>query len=239
MGRFADAIPSLRESVRIHLAAGDLPGAARSQLNLAMAERAAADPGAASASAARLRDLTQGAVQQVRERGGDAGADRQLEAELLAASGWLDALLALDAGDVDRAQALSPPASAELAGSSQMRGRIETLRSAIAIRDGRFAEAVRLAVAGRTESAQANDPSEVAHAWGLEGAGDAGMGDWPGARGAYLAAVAVEERIGGGARMAADLRQLAMISEHLGDSGAARLYSLRADAILAAMAEPR
>ena len=236
-GRFGDAIVGLREAVRLHLAAGDLPGAARSQLNLALAERAAADHPGAAVAAARLRDLTRGAVQQVREGAGARSADAPTEAELEASSGWLGALLALDEGDVAQAQALAPPAGLELASSSQMRGRIETLRATIAVRSGRFGEAVKLADTGRIASEDAHDLSEVAHAWSLEGEGRAGMGDWPGARGDYLAAVALEERMGGGARMAEDLRQLAVVSEHLGDSGDAKLYSLRAEAIAAARDE--
>jgi tetratricopeptide (TPR) repeat protein len=236
-GRIDSAIASLRESVRLRLSGGDLPGAARSQLNLALAERAAGDPAAASASAARLREMTPGAVQQVREQAGAGDGSR--EAELEAASSWLDALLALDQGDVALAQARAPARDGELAPASQMRGRIDTLHAEIALRAGRFAEAGDLARAGRAASAGAGDPSEEAHAWSLAGASHAGMGDWAGARADYLAAVGIEERIGGGARMAGDLRQLAAAAERLGDPGDARLYTQRADAIQSAGADRR
>ncbi len=229
LGRFGDAITSLREAVRLRLAAGDLPGAARSQLNLALAERASASAAAASAEADRLREMTQGAVQQLGERGG-AGAGAA--AELEAASGWLDGLLALDAGDLDRAQALAPRAQPEV--SPQMRSRIGTLQAAIALRGGRFSEAVALAAGAREAGEAAHDLPEVAHAWGLEGEGDAGMGSWLRARDACLAAVAIEERIGGGGRMAVDLRELALICGHLGRGADARLYTLRADEIMSA-----
>ena len=52
-GRIDGAILSLRESVRLRLAGGDLPGAARSELNLALAERASGDAAAAGLEAAR------------------------------------------------------------------------------------------------------------------------------------------------------------------------------------------
>ena len=228
-GRVGGAILSLKESVRLRLAGGDIPGAARSQLNLALAERASGDPAAAAAAAARLSELTPGAVQQVREQGGPGGGDR--EAELEDSSSWLDALLALDRGDIELAQSRAPGRDGQLAAASQMRGRIETLHAAIALREGRFAEAGEFARAGRAASAEASDPSEEAHADALAGAAHMGAGAWTEARADYLAAVRIEERIGGGARMALDLRQLAVISGRLGDGAAARLYTGRADAI--------
>lgn len=238
-GRFADAKISLREAVRLHLAAGDLPGAARSQLNLALAERADADRPAAAVAAERLRELTKGAVQQVGEREGARDDNARKVAELEAASGWLDALLALDNGDSALAMACVPLASVELASSSQMRGRIETLRADLEVRAGHFDRAVKLANEASVASESAIDLPELAHARSLEGAGHAGEGDWIGARGAYLKAVAIEEQTGAGERMAGDLRMLAMISQHLGDSAASRLYALRADAILSAKAARR
>ena len=120
-----------------------------------------------------------------------------------------------------------------------MRGRIENLHAAIALQAGRFAEAGDLARAGREASASAADSAEEAHSWRLSGAADAGAGTWPAARSDYLAAVRIEERVGGGARMAGDLRQLAMVSEHLGDSASARLYTQRADAIQSSGSGPK
>jgi tetratricopeptide (TPR) repeat protein len=233
-GRPESAAADLRESVRLRLAGGDLPGAARSQLNLALAERASGDAAAAAAAAARLRELTPGAVQQAREQGGPGSASR--EAELEDSSSWLDALLALDRGDAEGARSLAPGRDGRLAPASQVRGRIETLRAAIALRDGRFAEAVDLARAGRAAGAEAGDAPEEAHALALAGAAHAAAGAWAQARADYLSAVGIEERIGGGSRMAADLRQLAVIAGRLGDGDDARLYAQRADDIQSAAA---
>jgi len=236
-GQIGGAILSLRDSVRLRLAGGDLPGAARSELNLALAERASGDSAAAAAAASRLRELTPGAVQQAREQGGTAGAGR--EAELEDSSSWLDALLALDQGDTALAQSRAPGRDGQLAANSQMRARIETLHAAIALSGGRFAEAGDLARAGRAASIEAGDPPEEAHACALAGAAHMGSGAWIEARADYLAAVRIEERIGGGTRMALDLRQLAVISGRLGDGATARLYTGRADAIQSSGADGR
>ena len=203
--------------MRLRLAGGDLPGAARSELNLTLAERASGDAAAAASEAARLETLTPGAVQQAREQGGPAAEAR--EAELEDAASWLDALLALDRGDTDFAKTRGPGRDSRLAAGSQMRARIENLHAAIALRAGRFAEAADLARAGEEAGAAAGDPAEEAHAWRPRGAAHAGAGAWIVACPDYIAAVRIEERIGGGSRMAGDLRQLAMIAGHLGGRG--------------------
>lgn len=234
-GRIDSAILSLRESVRLHLVAGDLPAASRSLLNLALAERAAGDAPAAAAAAARLRDLAPAAVQQAGERGGGTAQ----AAELTAASAWLGALLSLDRGDLAEARAGAPAPDPQLAPSSQMRGRIGTLQAAIALRAARFAEALQRAKEARAAAADAQDPSEEAHAWSLSGAAHAGQGDLTSARSDYREAIRIEERIGGGLWMAADLRRLASVSNQLGDGADARLYVQRADAIQAAWGSGR
>jgi tetratricopeptide (TPR) repeat protein len=230
-GRATEAIPALSEAVRLHLAAGDMPGAARALLNLALAQRAAGDSAAVAATAARLRDLTPAAGQQAHElEGKDAGA----AAELMAASAWLDALLALDRGDSTSATAILSSVTAKVPASSPWIGRMETLRAEIALGDGHPAEAVAHARSGQAASAAAHDQAEEARAFRLAGAGLMRLGQWPEARTAFLAAVKIEETLGGGARMAGDLSQLAVIAEHLGDAAGAQLYTQRARAIASA-----
>jgi len=225
-GHAAEAVPALGEAVRLHLAAGDLPGAARALLNLALALRAAGDATAAAATAARLHDLTPAAQQQARE-----GAPAEAAVELAAASAWLDALLALDANDFPTASALLATAPGPLASSSPWPGRVETLRAELALGEGRFADALVHARAGQAASAAAKDRAEEARARRFAGAAHVRLGQWPEAREDFLAALRIEETLGGGGRMAGDLTQLAAIAGQLGDSSAAQWYTQRARAI--------
>ncbi len=226
-GRAGEAVPALNDAVRLHLAAGDLPGATRALLNLALAQRAAGDLAAAVATAERLHSLTPAAQQQVREQGGK----EESSAELAAASAWLDALLALDRGDSTAAAGFVASLVEKLPGSSPWPGRLETLRAEIALNEGRLPEALARARAGRAASAAARDRAEEARALQFAGAAEIRLGRWHEARADLLAALKIEEALGAGTRMAGDLRQLAIIAENLGDASEARLYKQRADAI--------
>jgi hypothetical protein len=238
-GRVGEAIASLREAVRLHLASGDLPGAARAELNLALALRASGDRAAASAASARLRDLTPGAIQQLREREGNGKeAGETAAVELAAGSAWLDARLDLDRGDGVSATRSLSGAPGGLSATSPFPGRIENLRAEILLSAGSYAQALDRALAGEAASLRAQDRAEEAHGLGLAGDARIGLGRWLEARADYLAAVGIEEGLGGGARMAADLGRLAMISSHLGDPGEANLYELRAEAIASALTSP-
>jgi len=219
-GRLDEAIRALREAVRLHLSAGDVPGAGRSLVNLALAQRAAGQPAGALGTAALLLQLAPAADQQARERGA-AG-------EAMIASAWLTALLAVDRGEPAAAAgalaALPPGPYAPL-----WTGRIENVRADLALASGRPAEALDHARAGRPASAAAGDRAEEARALRLAGTARLGLGQWTEARAEFLAAVRLEESLGGGARMAGDLYHLAEIAEHQGDAPAARLYTARAD----------
>ena len=229
-GRPAKGVPALAEAVRLHLAAGDLPGAAHGLLNLALAQRGAGDVAAAAATAERLHDLIPAARQQAQERGGaeDPSPD------LAAASTWLEALLAVDRGDSAAAASLLGFPTEKLPAASPWTGRLETLRAEVALGDGRFADAIARAEIGQAASAAAHDRAEEARALRLAGAAHVRLGHWIEARAKFLASVRVEETLGGGARMAGDLAQLATIAEHLGDTAEAELYTRRARAITAA-----
>ena len=231
-GHAGEAVPALNEAARLYLSAGDLPGAARALLNLALAQRAAGDSVSAAATAVRLHDLTPAARQQVREHGGK----EESSAELAAASIWFDALLALDRGDFAAAASLLASATEKLPGSSPWPGRLETLRAEIALGEGRFPEALAHARAGQAASAAARDRAEDARALQFAGTAQLRLGHWLEARAYFLAALKIEESLGGGARMTNDLNQLAAVAEHLGDSAAAQLYTERARAIAAARA---
>ncbi len=231
-GHAGEAVPALNEAARLHFAAGDLPGAARALLNLALAQRAAGDSVSAAATAVRMHDLTPAARQQAREQGGK----EEFSAELAAASVWLDALLALDRGDSATAASLLASATEKLSGSSPWPGRLETLRAEIALGEGRFQEALGHARAGQADSAATKDRAEEARARQFAGTAHLRLGQWLEARADFLAAIKIEESLGGGARMTNDLNQLAAIAEHLGDSAAAQLYTERARAIAAARA---
>jgi len=229
-GRAGDAIPSLAEAARLHLAAGDLPGASRALLNLALAQRAAGDANSAAATATRLRDLTPAALQQENERAArDGGAS-----ELSTASAWLDALLAMDRGDLAAADSALSVAGNNFPATSPWPGRVAVLQAEVALKAGRFADALARARAGQAACAAAQDRAEEARAWRFAGAAHRQLGQWTEARVDFLAALKLEETLGGGARMTGDLRQLAAIAEHLGDGGAAQLYTQRAAAIAAA-----
>ena len=230
-GNAAAAVPALGEAVRLHLAAGDLPGATLALVNLALAQRAAGDAPGAASSAARLRDLAPAARQQARER---AGKDETPAAEIAAASAWLAALLALDRGDAPTAAVLLAGVRPKLPARSPWPGRTETLRAEIALANGDVPGAIACARIGQVASAAARDHTEEARAWRLAGAAHLRLGHWKEARVAFLAAVKIEETLGSGDRMAGDLSQLAAISEKLGDPGAAQLYTERARAIVAA-----
>jgi tetratricopeptide (TPR) repeat protein len=226
-GRARESLPPLTEAVRLHLAAGDLPGAARALLNLALAQRAAGDTQAAAASAARLRDLTPAALQQAAEGAGKEGPDLGLSIAPI----WLDALLADDRGDFPAAAGLLGSVTDKLPASSPWTGRLETLRAALALGEDHPAEALIHARAGQTACAAAKDQAEEARAWRLAGTAQMRLGQWPGARADFLASLKIEETLGAGARMAGDLRQLALIAGQLGDDAGARLYAQRAVAI--------
>ena len=229
LGRADEAVPALREAARLYLAAGDLPGGVRALVNLALAERTAGDLASARASATRLRELTPAAQQQLAERtdAGEAGV------ELAAASGWLDALLMLEQGDAAAAARLVPP-SGKIPASSVWRARVATLQAAIFLETGNAAEALTQAGIGQKAGLAVGDRAEEARAWRLAGSAHLKLGQWAEARTDFLAAVKIEEALGGGARMAGDLGQLAAIAEHQGDTAAAQLYSRRAAAITAA-----
>jgi tetratricopeptide (TPR) repeat protein len=226
LGRADEAIPALTEAVRLHLAAGDLPGASRALVNLALAQRSAGDGAGAGATAARLHELAPAARQQ-------AGEQNRFD-EASAASAWLDALLALDRGDAAEATACLERAPSVLPVSPPWSGRLATLRAEIDLGAGRFAEAVTHAQAGRSASVAARDEAEEARALRISGSAHMGLGQWVAARGDFLTALKIEESLGGGTRMAADLNHLATVSEHLGDAAGAELYAQRAKAIAAA-----
>ena len=227
-GRASEAIPALSEAVRLHLAAGDLPGAARALLNLALAQRGAGDMPAATATAVRLRELTPAARQQLRERAGRADEI----SEIAAADDWLDALLALDRGDLAAAENLISISGVKLPAASPWPGRVETLRAEVALKEGHFDDALARARVGRVASEAAHDRGEQARAWRIAGAAQVGLAHWPEARADFLAAISIEEKLGGGHRMADDLNQLASIAEQLGEADDARIYRERAKAIL-------
>ena len=229
LGRADEAVTALREAARLYLAAGDLPGGARALVNLALAERATGDIASARASATRLRELTPAAQQQLAERTDSSEAG----VELAAASGWLDALLTLEQGDAAAAARLVP-SSGKFPASSVWRARVATLQAAILLATGNAAEALTQAAVGQKAGLAAGDRAEEARAWRLAGSAHLKLGQWAEARTDYLAAVKIEEALGGGARMAGDLGQLAAIAEHLGDTAAAQLYSRRATAITTA-----
>ncbi len=223
--RPAEAVPALTEAVRLHLAAGDLPRAARSMVNLALAQRASGNAVGAADTAARLRNLTPAARQQAVER---AGKDDASALELAAATAWLDALLALDRGDVAAASGLLSAGGATLPATSPWPGRVATLRAEIALAEGRAADALALARTAVAACVAARDHSEAARAHRLAGTAHVRLAQWPEARTSFLAAVRLEESLGAGARMARDLEQLAVVAEKLGDAGAAQLYAQRA-----------
>lgn len=229
-GEPARAIPPLRRAAQMHLAAGDLPGGARSLLNLALAERATGDTAAAVATADRLRELTPAAQQQASEVAGDA----EPPAELGAASEWLGALLALDQGQLSLAADRLKPRMRGLRDQSPWRGRLETLRAELALAESRWTDALRHARAGQEASASAEDRAEEARALRLAGAAHMALAQWPEARTDLLSALRIEESLGGGARMVDDLKRLATVSDRLGDRSEARLYSQRARLIEAA-----
>ena len=229
-GRAAEAVPLLKEAVRLQLTAGDLAGAARGDVNLALAQRAAGDTAGSTATAARLRDLTPAAQQQARETD-RAGATA---VELAAGSAWLDALLALDRGDAAAADAALGPAGAKLPSASPWPGRTATLRAEIALVQDRPADALQHALAGRRACAAVHDRAEEARAHRIAGAAHLRLGQTREAQASYLAAVKLEAVLGGGSRMAGDLDHLAAIARTLGDEGAAQLYAARARAIAAA-----
>lgn len=230
-GRPAEAASALAEAVRLRLASGDLPGAARALVNLALAQRAASDTSGAMATATRLRELTPAARQQVTERSGknDAAAH-----ELFAATAWLDALLALDRGETSAASRALVGVNLSLPPSSPWPGRVATLRAEVALAEGRAADAVTLARSALPACAAAHDRSEEARAQRLLGTAQLRLDRWPEARTSFLAAIILEETLGAGERLARDLEQLAAISEKLGDTSAASLYAARARAIVSA-----
>jgi tetratricopeptide (TPR) repeat protein len=229
-GRASDAVPSLSEAARLHLAAGDLPGGCRALLNLALAQRAAGDTAAATATATRLRELTPAAQQQAREQTGREG----LTGELATATAWLDALLAVGRSDFAAAARLLGSADTKFPASSPWPGRLETLRAEVALGETRWLEARIHARAGVTACAAAGDRAEEARAWQLAGTAQLHLEEWTAARADFLEALKLEETLGGGARMAADLKQLALIADRLGDTSTAQLYAQRAAAITGA-----
>jgi tetratricopeptide (TPR) repeat protein len=229
LGRADEAVPALREAARLYLAAGNIPEGARALVNVALAERAAGDAAAARATATRLRELTPAAQQQLGEQGEKADLSR----ELACASAWLQALLALDRRDLAVALSLIPR-DPGLPATSLWPARLATLRAEIELADDRLVEALVDAVAGQKASAAARDRAEEARAWRLAGAAHLQQGKRAEARSDFLAAVKIEEILGGGARMAGDLGQLAAIAEQLGDHDGAQLYTRRSATITAA-----
>jgi tetratricopeptide (TPR) repeat protein len=240
LGHASEAVPALSDAVKLYLNAGDAPAACRAMLNLALAQRAAGDASGAAATAANLRDLTPAARQQVRERNATGASRPHLsaggeEAGLTAQLDWLQALLALDRGELDAAEniLLGPMENGKASGWD---GRIATLRAEVALRRGKFDEALTHAHAGFAASAGAHDRAEQARASRLAGKANLQLKKWDAARKDFLAAVRIEESLGGGARMTDDLMQLAVVARELGDAGEAQLYEQRARAIAGAQA---
>jgi tetratricopeptide (TPR) repeat protein len=223
-GDSARAIPALVESARLHLAAGDLPGTLTALLNLALARRAAGDLVAARATSARMGDLLAPARQQA--------ATELARNDLTAQTGWVEGLIALDAGDPKAAQAATD--RVPLAGrglSARWEARVESLRGEVALRQERPAEALTHAKNALSASARALDRAEEAHARRLSAAARMAQSQWTDARTDLLASIALEEQLGAGTRMAGDLESLAVVTDKLGDRENAELYRARAQAI--------
>ncbi|HVU18722.1 MAG TPA: hypothetical protein VHD32_17595 [Candidatus Didemnitutus sp.] len=220
-GDHRHAEPALVECVRLHLAAGDIPGAVLALVNEVLEERTT-DPAKAAATAKRLSDLLPAAVQQSPDQAGN----------LTIAVGWINGSLALDAGDaVAAAQASDVFVPARASVADRWEARLENLRADIALHQNRNAEAVTSAQSARRFAAKAKDVAEEARACRLSGTAHRALSQWNESRTDLLAAVHLEQELGGGSRMAGDLKILADVSEHLGDSSSAALYRQRADAI--------
>ena len=224
-GRPAEAVPALREAVRLKLTAGDLPGVARGLINLALAQRAARDAAGAAESAARLRELAAAAGQQAGELEGKNSA---AGAEFAVAAGWLEALLALDRGDPAAAAGLLGATPPGLPSSSPWPGRLANVRAEIDLAGGHPTGALAHTRVALAACAAARDRAEEARAHRLAGAAHVRLAQWAEAGTQYLAAVEIEGRLGAGERLARDLGQLAVIAEKSGDAAAARLYAARA-----------
>jgi tetratricopeptide (TPR) repeat protein len=227
-GRTADAVTAFADAARLQMTAGDLPGAARSLLNLALAQRSAGIAAAAQFTAGQLRELTPAAQQQARERPANGTT---AAVELGAAAGWLDALLALDRGEVEAANAALASVDVKLPATSPWPGRVATLRAQAALATGRIDETITQARIAQAACAAAHDPSEEARAQRLAGAAFMRRAQWAEAKRYFLAAVQLEQSLGAGERMAGDLNRLAEITTQLGDADNARLYAARARAI--------
>lgn len=226
-GDAARAVPALQEAVQLHLAAGDLPGAVTALVNLALAQRTGGETTAVRATVAHLSELLAPACQQ-------AASDRERN-DLTAQSVWIEGLVALDAGEVDSAQAAADRAPAVSGTTSdRWQARLETLRGAIALRQNRPGDAVVHARAAQSAAHRAVDRAEEAHALRIDGAAHLALAQWIEARTDFLAAVTIEEELGAGTRMAGDLENLAVAADQLGDHENARLYRLRAQAIQSA-----
>jgi hypothetical protein len=80
-------------------------------------------------------------------------------------------------------------------------------------------------------STAVHDGAEQARASRVAGKANVQLRKWGVARHNFLAAVGIEESLGGGARMTDDLLQLAAIARQLDDPEEAKLYEQRARAI--------
>lgn len=216
------SVPALTEGVRLHLAAGDLPGAEMAMVNLALAQRVAGKAEDAPATVKRLNELLPAAVQQAPEQAGD----------LNAATAWITGTLALDSGDIAAArQAADRPIPLKPPVADRWEARLKNLEAEVALRANRPSDALAPAQSARTLAGKSKDRGEEARAWRFEGAAHRALSQWNESRAALQSAVRLEQQLGGGTRMAGDLRNLAEVSEHLGDSENAALYRQRAEAI--------
>lgn len=223
------AVSGWHEAARLQLSAGDAAAVTRSWTNLALAQRAAGDPGGARETAARLRGLSSAPV----ELRGDQRKNAFSESGI--AASWIEALLALDGGNLAAARQSLPALPSDLHRESPWRGRVGCLRAEIALREQDFAGALAQAKeAGRACRASLDRPEE-ARAHRLAGTAQARLGDWLGARTDFAAAVELERSLGAGARLAGDLEQLAVACENAGDRLAAERHRAQARAITGAL----
>ncbi len=134
-----------------------------------------------------------------------------------------DGLLAFRAGDMDRARARNEEALRVARASGDLRGECDGLTglARVALRDGRYENAVALAREARERARSARDAAAESAPLHLEAAGVRMLQDYAAARKLYTESLELGRREGIAGRVAMEQHNLGWVELHLGDVDAA------------------
>jgi tetratricopeptide (TPR) repeat protein len=219
-GDLALARSLFEQALRLHQSLDDLPGVATASINLAAVYHGLKN----DAMALRLLDAVAGDTQV------------PYPPELRRAAAFRKAVILVDDGAQGGAAAVD--AAAGLCGKScELAAGLDNLRARVALQNKQYADALAFARAAEGEAGE--DTQEQANAWRNAAAAEAGAGRHGAALDRYLAALALDKRLGMPKRIADDLDGVSRELKRVGRADESASYARRAAAAREAIDESR